>query len=66
VTLGDPGGAEYFVLEGDFEQAGERFAARSWLRLPPGDRARVLAGPEGARLWIKTGHLTDPRAPEAG
>jgi len=63
LTLGDPGGAEVFVLSGGFEEGGEQFAARSWLRLPPGLSTPALAGPEGARVWIKTGHLIDAGAP---
>jgi anti-sigma factor ChrR (cupin superfamily) len=64
VPLGDPGGAEIFVLEGGFEEEGESFGPRDWLRLPPGARSRALAGPEGARVWIKTGHLVHARAPD--
>ena len=64
VALGDPGGAELFVLEGGFEEEGESFAAESWLRLPPGAQSRALAGPEGARVWVKTGHLARACAPE--
>ncbi|MFL5298551.1 MAG: cupin domain-containing protein [Phenylobacterium sp.] len=50
-------GLEAFVLEGGFEEAGEAFARHSWLRLPPGHDLEAAAGPRGARLWIKTGHL---------
>ena len=64
VDLGDPGGAEYFVLDGAFEEGGESFAPESWLRLPPGAQSRALAGPEGARLWGKTGHLVYACAPD--
>ena len=58
VPLGDAGGAEYFLLEGGFTEAGERFGRHAWLRLPAGDRSRAEAGPGGAKLWVKTGHLT--------
>ena len=30
-------------------------------RLPAGDRLRLDAGPQGARVWIKRGHLLEPR-----
>jgi len=59
-----PGGGEVFVLTGDFSErgsAGETFAAWDWLRLPPGATLDVTAGPEGATVWVKTGHL----APES-
>jgi anti-sigma factor ChrR (cupin superfamily) len=59
-----PGGAELFVLSGGFAEGGERFVPWSWLRLPAGARLVAEAGPEGATLWIKSGHLAGPiRAP---
>ncbi len=59
-----PGGAELFVIEGGFAEGGEAFARWDWLRLPAGARLEAEAGLEGARLWIKTGHLARPvRAP---
>ena len=53
------GGGEIFVLDGGFEEGGETFAPWDWLRLPPGARLDAVAGPEGARVWIKSGHLAD-------
>ncbi|MFN3614560.1 MAG: cupin, partial [Rubrimonas sp.] len=57
VLAGDVGGAEIFVLEGSFVDGAEPFSRLSWLRLPMGATARLTAGPEGARVWVKTGHL---------
>jgi anti-sigma factor ChrR (cupin superfamily) len=57
VTLDVPGGAELLVLDGSFDEGGERFARLSWLRLPAGSVLRATAGPQGCRTWIKTGHL---------
>jgi anti-sigma factor ChrR (cupin superfamily) len=57
VGLDLPGGAEALVLDGAFECDGERFEPLSWLRLPAGGALRATAGPDGCRLWIKTGHL---------
>jgi hypothetical protein len=51
------GGAELFVLEGGFEEGGESFGPHGWLRLPAGADGRARVGPDGARVWIKTGHL---------
>lgn len=66
VTLDAPGGMEVLVLQGDFTEAGEAFTAQSWLRLPTSSRSVATAGPEGALVWIKRGHLTQPpRAPNA-
>ena len=30
---------------------------QSWLRLPAGSTLRAKAGPEGCKVWVKTGHL---------
>lgn len=57
-----PAGLELFVLEGGFVLDGERFDARSWLRIPPGGRFRAALGKSGATLWLKTGHLRHARA----
>ena len=57
ITLDAPGGAELLVLEGAFDEAGERFQPQSWLRLPTGSILKATAGPQGCTIWIKTGHL---------
>lgn len=57
IELSVSGGAELLVLDGGFEEGGERFEPLSWLRLPADSVLRAEAGPEGCRLWIKTGHL---------
>ena len=57
ITLNMPGGAELLVLEGAFDQGGERFEPLSWLRLPTGSALQAKAGPDGCRIWIKSGHL---------
>jgi anti-sigma factor ChrR (cupin superfamily) len=57
IALETPGGAEVLVLEGGFDDGGDRFAPQSWLRLPPGAALPVPAGPMGCRAWVKTGHL---------
>ena len=60
IELELPGGAELFVLEGEARVGGEELSPWSWLRLPAGSRLDASAGPEGARLWIKRGHLRGP------
>lgn len=57
---GARGGTELFVLGGGFEEGGEVFGRWSWLRLPAGARLSARAGAEGARLWVKEGHLARP------
>lgn len=51
------GGIELFVLAGGFTQGGDAFGRWDWLRLPPGAEFLGSAGPEGARVWVKSGHL---------
>ena len=57
IELALPGGAEILVTDGNFVEAGERFTAQSWLRLPAKATFRATAGAEGCRIWVKTGHL---------
>ena len=57
IRLDASGGIEVFVIEGGFTQGGDAFAGWDWLRLPPGSDFLGSAGPEGARVWIKSGHL---------
>ncbi|MEM7499982.1 MAG: cupin domain-containing protein [Pseudomonadota bacterium] len=57
VRLDGHGGLEVFVLEGGFEEGGDRLGPWDWLRLPPDRPLVATAGAVGAKLWIKTGHL---------
>jgi hypothetical protein len=57
VAVDAAGGAELFVLEGGFEEGGDQLRRHSWLRVPIGSRPIAKAGPEGAVVWIKSGHL---------
>lgn len=57
VTLDTRGGAELLVLDGAFTQAGDIVDKLSWLRIPVNGDFQAMAGANGARLWIKTGHL---------
>jgi hypothetical protein len=57
IGLALPGGAEVLVVDGGFEDAGDRFEPQSWLRLPPGAALRATAGAAGCKAWVKTGHL---------
>lgn len=50
-------GAEVLVLEGQMTEDGTALAPRDWLRVPPGSQVKLAAGPQGARIWVKTGHL---------
>jgi ChrR Cupin-like domain len=63
VTLAVPGGAEFLVLDGGFDEGGDVFEPQSWLRLPCGGALRATAGPGGCKAWVKTGHLRHIGAP---
>ena len=64
IALEAPEGAEFLVLEGGFEEAGEHFRPQSWLRLPIGDALKAKAGADGATVWVKTRHLPHVAAPK--
>ena len=63
IALNVPHGAELLVLEGSFVERGDKLCKNSWLRLPRGERLVAKVGPDGARVWIKTGHLCYVAAP---
>jgi anti-sigma factor ChrR (cupin superfamily) len=57
------GGAELLVLDGAAEESGDALRKHSWVRVPDGGTVSILAGPEGAKIWVKTGHLRHIAAP---
>lgn len=57
------GGIELLVIEGALMEAGEELRKGSWLRLPEGEPLSAVAGPLGAKVWMKTGHLQYAKAP---
>jgi quercetin dioxygenase-like cupin family protein len=58
VTLEAAGGLEVFCVSGGFTAAGVPFGRWDWLRRPDGDTLTAEAGSDGARVWIKSGHLS--------
>lgn len=61
IELADHGGFEALVLDGAFSEAGETFVYQSWLRLPPQVPLQATSGERGAKIWVKTGHLSRPQ-----
>lgn len=61
--VSDPGGIELLVLDGTLSDDTRTLHRGSWLRLPDGMSFAGVCGPEGARVWMKTGHLVDAAAP---
>jgi len=56
-NLDASGGLELFVIDGAVSDGTDSLRQWDWLRLPVGSELNAAAGPEGARVWIKTGHL---------
>jgi anti-sigma factor ChrR (cupin superfamily) len=61
VELPASGGIELLVIDGGLSEGGEAFEVQSWLRLPATASLRAVTGPEGCRVWVKTGHLAEVR-----
>ncbi|WP_299667852.1 cupin domain-containing protein [uncultured Ruegeria sp.] len=59
----DVGGIEMLVIAGSVTEGSDTLEKGAWLRLPEGARLSATAGPEGAKLWIKTGHLPHAKPP---
>lgn len=58
VNIDVSGGAEILVLSGRVTQEGDELVRHSWLRLPKDTvPAMAVAGGDGAKVWIKKGHL---------
>lgn len=52
-----PGGEEILVLEGSFRDEFGAYPPGTWLRNPRHSQHRPFTGPEGALIYVKTGHL---------
>lgn len=63
IELELPGGGEFLVLEGGFSEGGDELRKHSWLRLPVGSKLDAKVGSDGAKVWMKLGHLPHAKAP---
>ncbi len=63
IEMETPDGAELLVLSGTLKETGDAMRQHSWLRIPTGGKISAKAGPNGARLWIKSRHLRDIKTP---
>ena len=63
-TIKAEGGIELLVLDGALLFENEQLVKHSWLRLPVDEKFDAVAGTEGAKIWIKTGHLPFAAAPQ--
>jgi quercetin dioxygenase-like cupin family protein len=57
LTMDFPGGAEILIIGGSLIADTDAMIRHDWLRIPPMGEAHLKAGPDGARFWVKTGHL---------
>ncbi len=63
IEIAEPGGIELLVIGGALTEAGDELRKGSWLRLPEGASLSAVAGSEGVKVWMKTGHLPHAKAP---
>lgn len=49
--------AELLVLDGSLQEDKQVLDRGSWMRLPHGLQPGITAGPQGATVYLKTGHL---------
>jgi hypothetical protein len=52
-------GAELLVLQGSVVEQDDTLVPGSWLRLPVDRSLSLKATASGARIWLKTDHLSD-------
>ncbi len=64
IIIDAPGGAELLVLEGSITEGKDNFYPQSWLRVPTNSQIVAKAGANGAKVWLKTGHLLFVSAPK--
>lgn len=57
IKIDTPDGAELLVLEGSFVEGKDKLLANSWLRVPINSQIVAATGIEGAKVWLKTGHM---------
>ena len=57
ITVNATHGLEVLVLEGEFTAFDDTLVPHSWIRLPIGSIFETRTGTQGAKVWIKEGHL---------
>ena len=58
-TIDATSGAELLVLEGEVKEGNDTLVKHSWLRTPIGTSLTIKTSANGAKVWMKAGHLTD-------
>lgn len=57
------GGIELLMIDGELNDNGDDLRKGSWLRIPESGSLNAVAGQNGAKVWMKTGHLPFATAP---
>lgn len=57
------GGIEVLIISGTATSGSDDLSKNDWLRLPEGEALELTAGPDSAKVWIKSGHLPFAKAP---
>lgn len=63
LAINNAGGSEMLMLSGTMTESGDLLRQGSWLRCPNEYHGRAIAGPDGAKVWLKSGHLPYAQAP---
>ncbi|SLN44373.1 cupin domain-containing protein [Pseudooctadecabacter jejudonensis] len=63
LTSDASGGIEALVIDGALTVDEDVLRRHAWVRLPEGMPLHAAAGPQGAQVWMKTGHLPYAQAP---
>ncbi|EEE35629.1 anti-ECFsigma factor, ChrR [Rhodobacteraceae bacterium KLH11] len=58
------GGIEVLIIDGSLSADGDVLDKHDWLRLPEGETLSATAGSNGAKVWMKTGHLPFAHPPK--
>ena len=64
IEVADAGGIEVLMIDGSLTESGDTLRTGSWLRLPEGHGLSAVAGAQGAKIWMKTGHLPFAKPPK--
>lgn len=65
INIDLPQGGEFLILEGDFYIDDEHLKRHDWLRIPIGGALHAKAGKNGAKIWVKTGHIQYAKPPKS-
>jgi anti-sigma factor ChrR (cupin superfamily) len=64
LEVDDTGGIEILMIDGTAIEREDKLEKGTWLRLPGGAALKLLAGDDGAKVWMKTSHLRHAKAPD--